>query len=435
MNYILNYQTWKRLFEQAKPETSSTDAETSPYGKYEFGQTFVANYTQPDKRKEEYKTEIKKMIDDFKAAITKGKKLVDIRLTIRSSASAKPATNGYSLEKPPAHDFEGLLPKTGWVKTGAKGYVVIEDGNEFLAKNRGEETKNAIVADLKEAGIDIPEGNIKVLGREDGKWVSDSEETKEQYVKVIVEGLFEEIPPIPKPSPTKYPYALTINTYEIDGNPDFVRLKEEALFASSSIYDVDAKVTNPLAKKMTVAEAEAKAKTDFANYAAKFIDDGSVYQLALFLKTNGRRTENSGLDHAFEGFIKIENYAAKENGVYYFNDYNEWLKQSQKGYFGEGGVGSTKTYLAGTKTIAPTAIVDEQPEISDKIRNTNIKNYGVSYRRGIINWKATSSGAEGVGTQGTDSSGKSHTIKEIKGGSLTNLNSLSQKEKGAASLK
>lgn len=428
MNYILNYQTWKRLFEQATPETST-------YGKYEFGQTFVANYTQPTKG-DAYKAVLDKMINDLNNAVSQGKKLTDIKMVIRSSASATPATNGYSLANPPAHNFGGLLPTTGWVKTGAAGYVAVKGGNEFLAKNRGEETKKALVEDLSAAGLSIPDSNIRVLPREDGSWVSTLTDTKEQYVRVEIEGLFEKVPAPTETPKVKYPYALTINTYEIDGNPDYIRLREEALFNGSGIYDEDAKTDSKLAKKMTISEAEARAKSDFSAYASKFVKDGSAYELNMFLKTNGRRSENIGFDHAFEGFLKIENYAAKENGVYYFTDYNEWLKQSQKGYFGEGGRNSNAEKLAGTTTITGSSVtVDEQPERSKDIRDSNTKTYGVPYRRGIINWKLTSSGAEGVGTQGTDSSGKSHTIKEIKGGGLTNLNSLAQKEKSAASLK
>lgn len=288
MGYLKNYKTWCRLVEQ----TETT--ETSKYGEYTFNQLFPDNMITP--RPESYLPIIKQMAADLKKAITDGKKLSDIKIKIESSASSQNPTRkvpeGYTKLD---HNYGGGAPS-----------------NEFLAKNRGESMKKVVLAELAKIGIIVPEQNIEVVPRPDGKWVATSADESEQYVKVKIEGLFEKII-IPQPTITTpiYKYSIVYSWYQI-GDSD----KKYVL------------VNNPLSFKTQYTPEEIKYRN---------LDHGQVSILNKF----NEAVTNSPDDITFAGygyiapegieffaFGEISNYSSIDGNIFYYADEESWKKDA-----------------------------------------------------------------------------------------------------------
>jgi|3_EtaG_2_1085321.scaffolds.fasta_scaffold00131_40 hypothetical protein len=127
-----------------------------------FKQAFLPNYVTPA---DTWKTEFGPVLQEIKARIKAKWTLDQLQITIVSGASEKPATNGYTGTNPPNHNFQkvgqttgGLLPGGKWTNIYDKRVNVREpEGNDFLAKTRGDQLKNALIPYLKsQLGQDIP---------------------------------------------------------------------------------------------------------------------------------------------------------------------------------------------------------------------------------------------------------------------------------------
>jgi len=196
MQYIKQYNFWKNhIFEQAAPVNPE-----KKYGSYELGTAFADNYTEPEPNI--YQPIIKQMISDFKKATEVERYEKDaskFKMKVISSASSRSATNRYEKETPPNHDYGGVLKKyspKGWIKATPeteKDKRSIPEGNAFLAKARGEATKNLILVELNAAGIKILAQNIEVVHT-----VSALPDKREQFVRVEIEGLLVK-EPVPEP--------------------------------------------------------------------------------------------------------------------------------------------------------------------------------------------------------------------------------------------
>lgn len=144
------YKSQNRLQNVIKEQTEPSN-KPQVFKKEPFDQSFAPNYIQPN---EEWKTELTPILKEMKALMAKGWRLDQLQVEIQSGASEDRATNRYSGENPPDHNFQtvgvqkgGLLPDWGWVPTvdedgnetkrGPNGWLP-NNGNPFLAKQRAE---------------------------------------------------------------------------------------------------------------------------------------------------------------------------------------------------------------------------------------------------------------------------------------------------------
>lgn len=303
---ILMFNEWFKLNEQ-------TSVEQSKYGKYEFGASFPDNFITP--KAESYKPVIDKMISDLKQAIADGKKLSDLTISIRSSASSRNATNAYKGHAHPNHNFGGLL-KSGWVKSGSEtGIVNVDGGNEFLAKQRGLKTKEVVVSELTKAGLKINPESIKVLPRKDGKWVADSKDSKEQYVNVIIEGLLSKPENVKLETKPKYKYSIIYNWYKIgESNIPYVLL--DGTEVPQKILKQDSKLRHG-----SYGRGLTKVPKRFKEAVAK---SGSDIIYAGFRKS----PPDEVFMYAFAA--PLTNYVDAKGSMFYYNDEKAWLEDVKK---------------------------------------------------------------------------------------------------------
>lgn len=325
-----NVTSYDRLMEEKLVEkyllSEQAEVVTDKYGEYDFSGTFPDNYTTP--KKESYEPIIKKMIEDYKKAISEGKRLEDVTMSVESSASSRRASNRYTESAPPNHDYGGLLKKyspEGWVKVGKGDKKIIPAGNKFLAEQRGETLKNIVIQSLNGAGIKIDSSKVKV----DWK-VSDSPDQKEQYVKVLVKGLFEKKTPPPGPPPTtpkpKEKYSIVVDWYKIGG--------------SQTPYILIGRVSNTNIQK----------SGDKLNLWAATIPggpEGSKWGIGErfreALKSSGDDVKVGGFNfravnpniepegtYFFKAFGVIEKYTRSQGNIFYFKDKLTWMDQVKK---------------------------------------------------------------------------------------------------------
>lgn len=283
-SYLLNYTNWNRLFEQ-----DSNGIEKSKYGEYTFDQLFPDNMITP--RKESYTPTLKKMGDDLIKAKTEKRTLSDIKINIESSASAQRPT---------------LKIPAGYTKLDHT-YGGGEPSNEFLAKNRGLKMKAVIVEELKNLGLDIPEENIQVVPRPDGKWVADSENESEQYVKVKIEGLLTKLP---EPKEPVYPYSIVYSWYQIgDSDKKYILVKG----TKDMVYrplDTSFVLNLP---KFKEAVQKSPADITIAGYSTfAGMADGKITKYEFF------------------AFSELTNYVSLKGDIFYYADEESWKKDVEK---------------------------------------------------------------------------------------------------------
>lgn len=290
-------------------------SKTEDYGKYEFGGAFANNYITPNTSSTEYQNTLKQMKTDLQKALSEKKKLSDLKIIIRSSASSNPATNGYAGSTPPNHNFVqvgktdgGLLPKNGWVVSKAKGWQNITDqiaANTFLAQNRGIGMRDALVKDLNSMGLKITPDMIQLMKREDGKWVADSKDPSEQYVKVEIGGLLT-----PPNKPKKYPYQIIYDWYQLGGTDtpyvliDGGRSYDKYLMHQN--YPIGYKKIHPFFEKSVNSSGD---DVKIAGYS-KEGKNNTAYEFFAF--------------GTFDGFI------SREGSVFYYSDEKSWMEDVKK---------------------------------------------------------------------------------------------------------
>lgn len=281
---------------------------TDKYGEYDFGASFSDNYIIP--KKETYEPIIKNMIEDYKKAIAAGKTLEEIVMSVESSASSRRASNRYTESKPPDHDYGGLL-KGGWVKKSEdkddKLRKFIPDGNKFLAQKRGEELKKIIIQSLNTAGIKIPSNKVNVNWK-----VSDSGNPKEQYVRVLVKGLFKG--DIPQETPL--PYSILVQWYKIGGSQTpYILIGPES--------------NNVAAKKGGYLRLWNALQNPSENWSMSEKFRQAVENSDDSVKVAGFNTNTSG-KFVFKAFGVLENYDKSDGHIFYYKDRDTWMEQVKK---------------------------------------------------------------------------------------------------------
>lgn len=289
---------------------------------YPFGGSFENNYVVPNTSSGDYQKALKKMKSDLDKAFSEGKKLSDLKIIVRSSASSRPSTNGYVTSPPPNHNFKvvgktegGLLPGGKWVQipapgTATLGYKNLTDnvgGNTFLAQNRGLSMKNALVNDLNSMGIKVTSDTIQLLKRQDGKWISTSEDKSEQYVRVEIEGLLT-------PTPERQSkYIIIYDWYQIGGKDTPYVLIDGA----NSKYD----------KKLQHSEWGRGIKKLRQSFVDAVESTKSV-SVAGYTKTKG--VGNGVGEVEFYAFGTFNGFSGRKGSTFYYTDEKSWLSDVKK---------------------------------------------------------------------------------------------------------
>ena len=295
-------------------------ASTEDYGKYAFGGAFANNYITPDTSSTSYQNTLKKMQADLKKAVSEGKKLSEFKIIIKSSASAMPATNGYTLSSPPNHNFVavgktdgGLLSGGKWVVKGSDGWKNVADNqqvnaNTFLAQNRGIGMKNALVKDLNSMGFGDASKVIQLEKRKDGKWVAASKDPSEQYVNVVIDGL---LTPPPPQSPSKY--SIIYDWYQIGGkDTPYVLIDGEN---SKYVKELQHSQWGRGMKKLRQSFVDAVKATKSVSVAG-------------YTKTKG--VGNGVGEVEFYTFGTFNGFSSRKGSTFYYTDEKSWLTDVNK---------------------------------------------------------------------------------------------------------
>jgi hypothetical protein len=240
------------------------------------------------------------------------------------------------------------------------GYLVIKDGNPWLAEQRAKSLASFLSTNVeKRVGVPFNKDKVKVLETS----VSENTGDEYQYVEGTLYAIMSK-PPIPEET---FAYDLLYNFYEINGTPHIVVTKMGAGSPYKVTKDRYNKNPESFVNNVTKNASEAINDKGFAVYQAKAGGEGNIGILVPIPKNYAEKVGNRLYFKDKESLENMRSFIGK-----YTDGEDEFTKNPESNYLSSrwtSTIGGGGNYIFGREDGANAKIVSG----SDKDKDIVIK--------------------------------------------------------------
>jgi len=240
------------------------------------------------------------------------------------------------------------------------GYLVVKDGNPWLAEQRARSLASFLSKNVeKQVGVPFNKDKVKVLETS----VSENKGDEYQYVEGTLYAIMGK-PPVPEET---YAYDLLYNFYEVNGNPHIVVTKRGAGSPYKVIKDRYNKNPEAFINNVTKNASEAINDKGFAVYQENAGGEGNIGILVPIPKNYAERVGSRLYFKDKESLENMRSFIGK-----YTDGEDEFTKNPESNYLSSrwtSTIGGGGNYIFGREDGANAKIVSG----SDKDKDIVIK--------------------------------------------------------------